>query len=142
MKKYILYILCCVSLVTGLYGGPGKKTWEAQCMSEVGDIHFCTQTYSTISVRSSGDSSGCNKELGRELSDEKFCEFLPGDSLICRTGVLPLKVLKSDAAFAACRFCLSDTRTSIRGRRSDLFADSYSKYSNKYYVYTLGHILI
>lgn len=141
MIRYILYILCCVSLVTGLYGAPEKDTREARPMSGTEDMHFCTQTHSSVSVRPCKGCSARDKEFGRELSDEKHCEFLPGDPLVCRTGVIPLKALRPYAASVLCQFHLSGTRVS-KGKAGGLSAGNYGKSPNKYYVYTLGHILI
>lgn len=144
MMKYVFCILFGVLLMLGFHYAPGQKVREVQL--ETGtvavDMQSSTRLEQRFSVAASGQTYGGNHAFDSEASDYTISDGLLGGLFSFRNTTTPSKVLRFCSATIVQMLCLSDTQLP-ENKWSGLSPDTnYIKYSNGYYVYTLGHILI
>ena len=124
MMKYIFCILFGSLLMLGFHYTPDEKVQEAQPNAGVVamDVQSDTRLAQKISVTVAGQSYGGSHAF--------------------RNTTTPSKVLRFCSATIVQMLCLSDTQLPENKWRGLSPDTNYIKYSNGYYVYTLGHILI
>ena len=95
-----------------------------------------------ISVTVAGQSYGGSHAFDSEASDYTISDGLLGGLFSFRNTTVPSKALRFCSATIVQMLCLSDTQLPENKWRGLSPDTNYIKYSNGYYVYTLGYILI
>lgn len=144
MMKYIFCILFGSLLMLGFHYTPDEKVQEAQPNAGVVamDVQSDTRLAQKISVTVAGQSYGGGHAFDSETSDYTISDGLLGGLFSFRNTTTPSKVLRFCSATIVQMLCLSDTQLPENKWRGLSPDTNYIKYSNGYYVYTLGHILI
>jgi hypothetical protein len=144
MMKSVFCILFGTLLMLGFHYAPDKKVREVQPEAGTVAIDMPSDTRSELhlSVSTSRESYGGSHSFDSEVSDYTIDDGLLGELFSFRNITPPSKVLKINSATIMQMLCLSDTQLSENKWRGLSPDTNYIKYSNGYYVYTLGHILI
>lgn len=144
MMKYIFCILFGSLLMLGFHYAPDEKVQEAQPNAGVVamDVQSGTRLAQKISVTVAGQSYGGSHAFDSEASDYTISDGLLGGLFSFRNTTVPSKALRFCSATIMQGLCLSDTQLPENKWRGLSPDTNYIKYSNGYYVYTLGHILI
>ena len=134
MMKYIFCILFGSLLMLGFHYTPDEKVQEAQPNAGVVamDVQSDTRLAQKISVTVAGQSYGGSHAFDSEASDYTISDGVLG-------GLFSFRFC---SATIVQMLCLSDTQLPENKWRGLSPDTNYIKYSNGYYVYTLGHILI
>ena len=135
MAKYIFCILACAFLALGFTHISNKELQGFQKETEVPAIDMQYNAGANCSVSSAGFDKSC-KDTHSLLTDGTYgskvsdCIF---DNLSFPRSIVPFKNL---------RFNTNTAIIQILSLSHTCFDVNYTKYSCKYYVYTLAHILI
>lgn len=144
MIKYTFYILLSALLTLGFYYGPDKDLQEFQLNTTAETIGM--QTYaesdSSICALISGQDSKSNHSYTNETSNHNLTDGLFSDFSSYRNSTSPAKTLRISAAVMREIYDLMDTKLPENKWQGVSPDTNYIKYSNRYYVYTLSHILI
>lgn len=141
--KYILCILFSILLARGIELIPVTDC-QHELRTEAGDISVQSPKESTCFVSVSVNAHGLQND--HAFSDEiANCKF--NDGILCSASVpqctVPSKTLKFNATNIVMQI-LSIKNSPLPDNKWEKHSSDikYRKYSNQYYVYTLGHILI
>ena len=144
MIKYIFGILISALFILGLHLDSDIKQQKSQSQTVTLSQNVQIRSLSNCSV-----STASNKQfneichtLNYSMSDYEISDGILADFSSFRNATTPSKILKYHIVVARQIFNLSDVQ--LPGNKWQGFSPdaNYIKYSNKYYVYTLGHILI
>lgn len=146
MAKYIFCILACAFLVLGFNDVSDKDLRGFQKETEIpnNDVQY-NKTKSCCLISSvdfDNSSKGSHSLFADETSNCKVsdCTF---DNISFRRSIVPFKNLKCNANIVTIQILSSLNALFSENRLSYTGLDvNYTKYSCKYYVYTLAHILI
>ena len=145
MAKYIFCILACAFLVLGFTHISNKELQGFQKETEVPAIDMQYNAGVNCSVSSAGFDKSC-KDTHSLLTDGTYgskvsdCIF---DNLSFPRSIVPFKNLRFNTNTAIIQILSSLNTLLPEERLSHTCSDvNYTKYSCKYYVYTLAHILI
>ena len=145
MTKYIFCILACAFLVLGFSNVSNKELQGFQKETGVPAIDMSYNEGANCCISSAGFDKSC-KETHSLLTDGTYgskvsdCIF---DNLSFPRSIVPFKNLKFNTNTVIIQI-LSSLNVMLPENRlghTDLDVN-YTKYSCKYYVYTLAHILI
>lgn len=141
--KYIYCILFSVLLFGGIYEIPTLDQQESGTQTEATNIQPATQSYYCISTAVSSQSpSNDNHIFNDRTANCNINDILSGNLSTLRNTV-PSKTLKFNATHIVMQLLSSMNSPRPDNKSGSNSPDTnYTKYSNKYYVYTLGHILI
>lgn len=144
MSKYIYYILFGALLVLEFHLGPDKDLQSCRLTeaAEAIDMQSCAElNYGTCSLVSS-QSHEDNYSYDKESSNYCLTDGLLSDITSFRSTTASTKILKVNmAAMRQMQYLISAQLPANKWQ--GLSPDTnYIKYSNRYYLYTLGHILI
>lgn len=146
--KYLFCILSLALLFVGVGHIPNKDLQGFQ--SEAGILPSCTslaafsQACSTSSLASS-DSDDNTLSSSRTFFSEStnHCTFCILTASVLPGANAPVKTLNFNAISVIVQLLSSQDSYLSENRWKNLLADTnYLKYSNRYYIYTLSHILI
>ena len=146
MAKYIFGILACAFLALGFTHISNKELQGFQKKTETSSNDMRYEAVSCCCVSSAGfDKPG--KDSHSQFVDETStcnvsdCIF---DNLSFPRSIVPFKNLRFNTTNTAILQILSSLNTMLPEKRLShtCFDVNYTKYSCKYYVYTLAHILI
>ena len=133
MAKYIFGILACAFLALGFTHISNKELQGFQKETGVPAIDMSYNEGANCCISSAGFGT-----YGSKVSD---CIF---DNLSFPRSIVPFKNLRFNTTNTAILQILSSLNTMLPEKRLShtCFDVNYTKYSCKYYVYTLAHILI
>ena len=146
MAKYIFGILACAFLALGFTHISNKELQGFQKKTETSSNDMRYEAVSCCCVSSAGfDKPG--KDSHSQFVDETStcnvsdCIF---DNISFPRSIVPFKNLRFNTTNTAILQILSSLNTMLPEKRLShtCFDVNYTKYSCKYYVYTLAHILI
>ena len=146
MAKYIFGILACAFLALGFTHISNKELQGFQKETGVPAIDMSYNEGANCCISSAGFDKSC-KETHSLLTDGTYgskvsdCIF---DNLSFPRSIVPFKNLRFYTTNTAILQILSSLNTMLPEKRLShtCFDVNYTKYSCKYYVYTLAHILI
>ena len=145
MTKYIFCILACAFLVLGFSNVSNKELQGFQKETEVPAIDMQYNAGANCSVSSAGFDKSC-KDTHSLLTDGTYgskvsdCIF---DNISFPRSIVPFKNLKFNTNTVIIQILSSLNVMLPENRLGHTGLDvNYTKYSCKYYVYTLAHILI
>lgn len=144
MNKYFFYILFGALLVLGFHYGPDKDSQNCRLteVAEAIDMQSCAELNSGTCSLVSGQSHEDNYSYSKESSNYCLTDGLLNDISSFRSTTASTKILKVNMAAMRQMHYLASTQLP-ENKWQGLSPDTnYIKYSNRYYVYTLGHILI
>lgn len=144
MTKYLFNLLFVALLILGFYYGSDENSQSPQSntATEVEDIYSCANTGNCTCMLVSGQTHKDYQTFGNGTSNYSISDGVLGDFSSFRSTPPPNKILKTNAV--AMRQMLHFLNAQLpENKWQGLSPDTnYIKYSNKYYVYTLAHILI
>lgn len=145
MTKYIFCILACAFLVLGISYVSDKEVqgFQKETVISVNDVQYKAESCCRIS---SADSNGACKDSHSQFVDEasnyKINDCIL-DNISFPRSVVPFKNLKFNTNSVVIQILSSLNVLLPENRLGHTDLDvNYTKYSCKYYVYTLAHILI
>ena len=146
MAKYIFGILACAFLVLGFSNVSDKELQGFQKETGISANDMQYKAGANCCISSAGFDKSC-KETHSLLTDGTYgskvsdCIF---DNLSFPRSIVPFKNLRFNTTNTAILQILSSLNTMLPEKRLShtCFDVNYTKYSCKYYVYTLAHILI
>lgn len=142
MNKYIYYILFSALLVLGFLHGPDKdsQSFRLNKATEAVDMH--AELSSSTCTLVSSQSHERDYSYDKESSNYCLTDGLLNDITSFRSTTAPTKILKVNVALMKQINYLANGQLP-ENKWQGLSPDTnFIKYSNRYYVYTLGHILI
>ncbi|EKU89063.1 hypothetical protein [Bacteroides oleiciplenus] len=142
--KYIYCILFGALLMLGFHYTPEQKVQELRPETEVVAVvmQSCTRLNQSASVTASEQSYKGGHSFDNEVSDYEISDGLLGDLFSFRNTTAPSKTLRFNTATTMQMLCLADTQLPENKWKGLSPDTNYIKYSNGYYLYTLGHLLI
>jgi len=146
MAKYIFGILACAFLALGFTHISNKELQGFQKETEISSNRMQYTAESSCRI-SSADLNKSSKVSHSQFVDETSnckvsdCIF---DNISFPRSIVPFKNLRFNTTNTAILQILSSLNTMLPEKRLShtCFDVNYTKYSCKYYVYTLAHILI
>ena len=145
MAKYIFCILACAFLVLGFSNVSNKELQGFQKKTETSSNDMRYEAVSCCCVSSAGFDKSC-KDTHSLLTDGTYgskvndCIF---DNLSFPRSIVPFKNLRFNTNTAIIQILSSLNVMLPENRLGHTGLDvNYTKYSCKYYFYTLAHILI
>lgn len=144
MNKYIYYILFSALLVLGFHYGLDKDLQSLRLneAAEAVDTQSTAQLNSSVCTLVASQSHESNHSYDQETSNYSLTDGLLSDISSFRSTTAPTKILKVNAAAMRQIHFLAETQLPGNKWQGISPDTNYIKYSNRYYVYTLGHILI
>lgn len=145
MTKYIFCILACVFLALGISYVSDKEMqgFQKETVISVHDMQYKAESCCRIS---SADSNGSGKDSHLQFVDEASnCKINDCilDNISFPRSIVPFKNLKFNTNSVVIQILSSLNVLLPENRLGHTDLDiNYTKYSCKYYVYTLAHILI
>ena len=145
MTKYIFCILACAFLVLGFSNVSNKELQGFQKKTETSSNDMRYEAVSCCCVSSAGfDKPGkdSHSQFVDETSNCKVSDCI-FDNISFPRSIVPFKNLKFNTNTVIIQILSSLNTLLPEERLSHTCSDvNYTKYSCKYYVYTLAHILI
>lgn len=145
MIKYIFCILVCAFLILGFSNVSDKELQGFQKETEISDNDMQYTAESCCCVSSAGfDKSGkySHSQFVDETSNCKVSDCIFDNTSFSRS-IVPFKNMKFNTNTVIIQRLSSLNALLPENRLGHIGLDvNYSKYSCKYYVYTLAHILI
>lgn len=143
MNKYIYYILFSALFVLGFHWGPDKDLQNLRLDKATEAIaQLPAESNSSTCTLVAGQSHESNHSYDQETSNFNLTDGLLSDISSFRSTTAPTKLLKVNAAAMRQIHFLADTQLPGNKWQGISPDTNYIKYTNRYYVYTLGHILI
>lgn len=141
MVRYLFGILLGALLMLGFQHYSSQELQELRSQAVTATLDIQSATYSDCHISAAIGSDNCHS-FSNEASNYRISDGLLGDFSSFRNSSVPSKILKYNLTAMKQLLRLPDTQLP-ENRWQGLSPDTnYIKYSNRYYVYTLGHILI
>ena len=145
MTKYIFCILACAFLVLGFSNVSDKDLQGFQKETEIRVNDMQYKVESCCCVSSAGFDKSSKKSHSQFVDETSNCKVSDCifDNISFPRSIVPFKNLRFNTNTAIIQI-LSSLNTLLPEERLShtCFDVNYTKYSCKYYVYTLAHILI
>ena len=144
MMKYILGIVLSTVLMLGFLQKSDAEQQEGQTevANTTRNVQFCSLSNGYILKDTTKKTTSTGYMLENEMSNSEICECRLTNSTYCRCRIAPFRLLKDYFLLIRHFFKLADVQTIEGEYQGSPFNMDYSRFSNKYYVYALGHILI
>ena len=148
MIKYVFGILFCAFLLLGLQqktdAGLQKLRSASATVTQNTQLQFRALSNSHVSKSRTTAKRASNKKdiFGTEMFTSEIGDCMLEDFVHFRCRTVPTRLLKDTIIAARRLFHLSDTQRIENKYQGFSPHTGYIKFSNRYYVYTLEHILI
>lgn len=146
MAKYIFCILACAFLALGFTHISKNELQGLQKQAEVSAIDMQYSARENCCISSADCDKSC-EDTHSLLTDGTYGSKVKDCILDCFSiprSIVPFKNIRFDTTTTAIIQVLSSLNTQLPEQRLShtCFDVNYTKYSSKYYVFTLAHILI
>lgn len=144
MMKYILSIVLSAVLMLGFLqkSDAEQQGGQTEVANTTRNAQFCSLSNGYVLRDAARRTTSTGYMLENEMSNSEICECRLTNSTYCRCRIAPFRLLKDDILLIRNFFKLADVQVLAGEYQGSPFNMDYSKFSNKYYVYALGHILI